>query len=271
MTAVSTARCTAALLAGTLALGAAACATTLARVQQHGDGRVVLTGGSNHSMVYVAPLDAGVLIIDLGWAREEDRLWHALAELGADTSDVVAVLLTHAHRDHMGQWELVKGAPFWMAEAEVPLFTGQVDPGGWLAGLGADVVPAHRPAPGVVDVHTFSRDTTLVFGRDTVHTFLVPGHTPGSTAYLFRGILFTGDAAVGRPFGGYRASFGAYSGDVEQARASLASLWRRAAAYRVDWICTAHGQCSEGPRRALPPAQAYRDHMRPYGLLVEIQ
>lgn len=40
----------------------------------------------------------------------------------------------------------------------------------------------------------FSKDTVFVFGRDTLHAFLVAGHTAGSTAYLFRGVLFVGDA-----------------------------------------------------------------------------
>lgn len=74
---------------------------------------------------------------------------------------------------------------------------------------------------------------------------MLPGHTAGSAAYLFRGTLFAGDAIAWTWLSGFRPARGGYSDDTQQARRSLESLRERVAAYRVEWICSAHLKCSE--------------------------
>ncbi len=220
------------------------CAPTLRTIQHEADARIIRTAEGNESMVFLAETAAGYLTVDLGWTGAEEALDRELSRLGAVPEDVTHVLLTHAHRDHVVAWPLVRHATFHMAEAEVPLFTGRARPGGWAPALAAAVIPPHRPEPGEVRIEAFSSDTTLVIGRDTVRAFLVPGHTAGSTAYLFRRILFVGDAGVAEIFGGgLRPAVGSLSDDREQAIRSLASLWERVASYEVHWVCTAHSEC----------------------------
>jgi glyoxylase-like metal-dependent hydrolase (beta-lactamase superfamily II) len=195
-------------------------------------------------MVSLIQTDQGVVMVDLGWWSAGDRIRSELAGLGADTSDVIAVFLSHAHRDHIAGWPSVRHAIFYMAEAEVPYFFGEKEYKGWIPRLADRVIEPLNPVRGEVTVVTFSADTAIVVGRDTIHVFLVPGHTAGSTAYLVRGVLFAGDALSHTPVFGFRHSLPGYSDDVAQAELSLHSLVERLHAHHVRYICTAHAMCA---------------------------
>jgi glyoxylase-like metal-dependent hydrolase (beta-lactamase superfamily II) len=206
-------------------------------------GAMVGQAGPGSSMFTVFRTDPGLVVVDLAWWGAADELRATLAAAGASPDDVVAVLLTHAHRDHIAAWPAVSHAVFYMAEAEAPYFFGEADYAGWIPRVADRILEPPHARRDEVRVVTFSADTTLVIGRDTVHAFLVPGHTPGSTAYLLRGIVFAGDALARTPFG-FRHSLPGYSDDVEQAAASLRSLFERLEGHDVRLICTAHGKCS---------------------------
>lgn len=224
-----------------LALGG--CAPAIRAVQEDTRGVLIPTADSNESVILIAPVETGLLVVDLGWIGAEAELSRALQRLDAGPGDVVAVLLTHAHRDHIAAWPLVADAPFYMTVDEADLFLGRDNPDGALVRIGHALKPAPRPAAGEVEVRAFSSDTVLAFGSDTVRAFAVPGHTAGSAAYLFRGVLFIGDALSAAPFGGLAPAVGVYSADPEQAAASVASLWPRLQGLEVRWVCTAHGRC----------------------------
>jgi glyoxylase-like metal-dependent hydrolase (beta-lactamase superfamily II) len=105
------------------------------------------------------------------------------------------------------------------------------------------------PWSGEVAVRPFSRDTVYAFGADTLRAFIVPGHTSGSAAYLYRGVLFVGDA-VSRPYHtGYGPGMGIFTADRAANRAALASLFERVRPYGVQWVCTAHGKCARPDER----------------------
>src|SRR5687767_11692287 len=88
------------------------CAARTMPFEQPGQSRVVKTGSS--SMIYIARTSAGIVVIDLGWITASSRLREELRQLGADSSDIAAVFLTHAHRDHIAAWPLVAPAPFYL-------------------------------------------------------------------------------------------------------------------------------------------------------------
>ncbi len=206
------------------------------------------TAGPNQSMIHLARVESGVVVIDLGWWGAADALARGLDELSATPEEVVAVFLTHGHRDHVGAWRELRHVPFVLALAEVDLFLGQEGPEGILPRVARRIVPSDLPRPGEVEVVPFASDTAFVFGSDTVHAFNVPGHTPGSAAYLLGGTLFAGDAVAHSPTGGFQPAFAAYSDDTSQARASLHTLRARLARHELDYICTAHARCiAAGP------------------------
>ena len=87
-------------------------------------------------------------------------------------------------------------------------------------------------------------DTAFAFGADTVWAFPVPGHTPGSTAWLFRGTLFIGDVMNWRPLQGWTGARREMSDDMAASRFSLRALWTRVGEGSVKVVCTAHGKCA---------------------------
>lgn len=116
-----------------------------ADVQQVADG-TYLVHGSNTNWVILSEGDA-VTLIDTGYPGDRQQLLASLAEVGSSPEAVSAVLITHAHTDHLGNAEYLRatyGTPVYLHEAEVPHarreFLHQVDVGtvlrnGWRPGV----------------------------------------------------------------------------------------------------------------------------------------
>ena len=206
---------------------------------------VASSGGLNRSASYLARVEGGIVVFDLGWWGAEGALEEALSAIGGTTDEVIAVFLTHSHRDHVGAWRSVAHAPFHMAAAEVDLFFREAAQGGWVPRWIEALNATEVPEPGEVEVRAFAGDTAFTFGADTVRAFTVPGHTAGSAAYLFRGTLFAGDAIGWSWHAGIRPARAGYSDDADAARRSLSSLRERLEPYRVEWMCSAHLKCAE--------------------------
>lgn len=195
-------------------------------------------------MIYVARTDSGVIAIDLGWTGYEEAMPRALRRLNATSADVRFVFLTHAHRDHIAAWPLVKQATIVIGAGEVPAFTGSAGYSGWAAKMGDELNTYPHPLPGELRVVPVVSDTSIALGRDTMFVFPIPGHTAGSVAFLFRGILFGGDAINWRPGSGFQGARPEFSDSIAQNRESLRALWSRLAEDRVHIVCTAHGKCA---------------------------
>jgi glyoxylase-like metal-dependent hydrolase (beta-lactamase superfamily II) len=230
-------------LAHLLMLACAGCAHGLGALRQPPASFAVATAPPTGSMIYVARTDSALLVVDLGWVGAEAGLRRALARLGARPDEVTDVFLTHSHRDHIGAWPLVRAARFHMAGDEVPLFTAAREHQDLPSRSGALLFGDAGPWPGEVDVRPFTQDTVFALGRDTVHAFLLPGHTRGSAAYLFRRTLFVGDAFAWNRLTGLRRPARLFSADRRQSRASLAGVVDRASALGLDRICNAHAKC----------------------------
>ena len=205
---------------------------------------VVSSGGANRSAIFLFRVDGGIVLIDLGWWGAEEALDDGLEQLGAGPDDVIAVFLTHSHRDHIGAWRRVRHAPFHVAAHEAELLFGEESHGGWIPRLAENVRSSDLPSPDEIEVRAFSSDTAFVFGRDTVRAFLVPGHTAGSAAYVYDGSLLAGDAVARTWISGFRPALGKYSEDEDEARRSLESLRERIAPFGVRLVCTSHLKCS---------------------------
>ena len=227
-----------------IVLALSGCHRAIAPLLRPDSSAVALTGGPGTSMIYLARTGDSVIAIDLGWWRPRGPVTTALRELGASPDQVTDVFLTHSHRDHIGAWRLLRRSRFHVAESEAPLLFGAHPHGGWVPRWVERVKPSGLPAPNDIQVRAFTRDTAFAFGLDTLYAFVVPGHTAGSTVYLFRGMLFLGDAATYTPWGGFARARRGYSDDVRVAAANLESLWDRLPRERVRYVCTAHAHCT---------------------------
>ncbi|GGT28743.1 MBL fold metallo-hydrolase [Streptomyces chromofuscus] len=182
-----------------------------ADVQQVAEG-IHLVHGSNTNWVILKDGDA-VTLIDTGYPGDRQGLLDSLAATGSAPEAVAAVLITHAHNDHLGSAEYLRhtyGTPVYLHAAEVPHarreFLHQVSVAGVLRnGWRPGVLPwavhalrsggtAHIP---VVSPEPFPAAGPLDLpGRPVpVHT---PGHTDGHCAFHLpdAGIVISGDALV---------------------------------------------------------------------------
>ncbi|MFE4453288.1 MBL fold metallo-hydrolase [Streptomyces sp. NPDC056796] len=173
---------------------------------------VYVVSGSNTNWVIVKDGDSCTLV-DTGYPGDRDAVLASLEAVGLAPHSVAAVLVTHAHNDHIGSAEHLRssyGIPVLMHEEEVPharreflhqVSVGQVLAQAWRPGVlpwavhalragGTARVPVSEPeafpAPGALD---------LPGSPVPVHT---PGHTGGHCAYHLpeSGVLITGDALV---------------------------------------------------------------------------
>ncbi len=234
-----------ALLAAAAALLIGGCTYHLSRIQEPGRAVAFTTAGPWQSMVYAARTDSGAIVVDLGWMGAGAMLRGKLRSIGAAPGDVTDVFLTHSHRDHIAAWKTVRGARFHLWMPEAPLFTGEKRHADFPSRWGWSVFGRTGPRPGEVDVRAFSHDTAFAVGRDTVRAYSLPGHTIGSAAYFFRGILFVGDAVARKPLRGYGGADAFFSLDTRMNSQSLIGLFARVPMERVRWVCNAHGKCSE--------------------------
>jgi glyoxylase-like metal-dependent hydrolase (beta-lactamase superfamily II) len=201
------------------------------------------------STAYAARTDGGVVLFDLGWYGVEGALERGLARIGARPDEVTDVFLTHSHRDHIAGWNAVRQARFHLHRDELPLFLAEIRHADLPSRAASAVLASPAPWPEEIAVRPFSDDTVWAFGADTLRAFVVPGHTAGSTAYLFRGILFAGDAIHRSPVSGFGPAPPLVTDDVRTGHASVERLFERALPHGVRWVCTAHGKCAPpGPR-----------------------
>ncbi len=222
---------------------------------------------------YLIEEDGRLTVVDAGVPTSWWSLKGALGRLGRDPSEIEAVVLTHAHFDHVGFAERARrelGVPVWVHENDVPLTRKPLLYGRERSALSyvatqpralpivASFVRtrAYFPSP-VARVNRYGDEGTLpVPGSPRV--VFTPGHTLGHCALHLpeRDALIAGDALVMLdPYtgdAGPRIVARAATADTERAFASLKQLAHTGA--RV--VLTGHGEpWTEGIERAA--AQAY--------------
>jgi metallo-beta-lactamase class B len=145
--------------------------------------------GNSGTTVYVIRTSAGLVMIDaLGagdaaatTAQLDSQLLPGFQKLGLDPSQVKVVLVTHGHADHYGgsaYFQERYGTKVYVSAADWALMANGAGRGG---GRGAAGPPTPLPKRDgdIVD------GTAITLGDLTVMPIAVPGHTPGSMAFVF--------------------------------------------------------------------------------------
>ncbi|MCT9113265.1 MBL fold metallo-hydrolase [Streptomyces mirabilis] len=160
----------------------------------------------------------GLVLVDAGVPAHLKQLRTLLAGLGRSVADVRAVLLTHGHPDHTGLAHTLQeaGADLWIHKRDAAILRDGPRSAMRHAKPERSMLPylLRRPsalalplrlartgaftAPAVRGARVFDAGQVLEDVPGAPQTVVLPGHTPGSTAYFFtdRGLLFTGDALV---------------------------------------------------------------------------
>ncbi|MGA5042380.1 MBL fold metallo-hydrolase [Streptomyces capoamus] len=239
-----------------------------AEVHQVADGTYLVHG---HHVNWVILKDGDALtLVDTGYPGDREGLLASLAQVGGSPEAVAAVLITHAHNDHLGSAEYLRarhGTPVYLHPAEVPharrdflqqATIGDVLRNAWRPG----VVPwarhviqvggtRHNPVTAPEPFPGFPGEGPLdVPGRPVpVHT---PGHTDGHCVYHLpsAGIVISGDALVSghatSRIQGPQILHGFFHHDRDRVVASLDVI----GALDGDTLLPGHGPVHRGPVRA---------------------
>ena len=128
---------------------------------------------------------------------------------------LAAILLTHAHFDHMLTTQAVKaatGAKIYLAEGDKDL-PKDGEKNAFSVFFGYD-----KTYPSAD--HLFAHGDTLIFGELTFRVMCTPGHTRGSSLFLIDDIAFTGDTLFAAGYGRYDL----FGGDAAALRQSLGHI-----------------------------------------------
>jgi len=196
--------------------------------------------------VFLIDAGDGLVLVDAGLKGSPPRITEAIYSLGRLPQDVVAIVVTHTHRDHVGGLAEMKrrtGAEVWMHPADAALvrdglygrpFGPGHDRASRAVSRAMNLLPPSKGEP-VAVAHEVSDGEVLPFdGLRAVHT---PGHTAGHLALLLPregGVLFVGDAASNMLHPGLSP----LNEDVAVARRGLSKL----AALEFEVACFAHGR-----------------------------
>ena len=155
----------------------------------------------------------GPVLIDTGYPADADAVRASLHESGWQVSDLVAILITHGHGDHIGNAAALAdeaGCPVYADADELPNIRREI-----LEQVGVSELLPHLFRPGVArwalhaikaggknavpvaSVLPFPEDAAERLGVE-VAAVRLPGHTRGHSGYLLpaHDVLVVGDALV---------------------------------------------------------------------------
>jgi glyoxylase-like metal-dependent hydrolase (beta-lactamase superfamily II) len=201
------------------------------------------------SAVYA--LDAGNgqwALIDAGSDKAGGAIMATLQAQHATPDNVVAIFITHAHADHDAAIAAFPKATVYAMKREVPIAAGQEPFNGPIFKLfGA------RNTNTFTVTHPLDDGEKVMVGTLEVTAFAIPGHTPGSAAYLADGVLFTGDALQIKSDQQIIGPSAVFSTDRAQGEASLKHLGQelQASGADVKFIASSHTGTLTGLRSLL--------------------
>jgi len=200
----------------------------------------IMAISSAGAFLYAAKVGSHVILFDAGADPAGHGIDDALSGLRAGRGDVSDLFLTHAHPDHLAGAAGLGSAKVHLGEADVPIAEGRAPQDKLLVRLiakaeGASPVTVTQPLSGVVAVD--------VGGGKIVKALPVPGHTPGSYAFLYDGVLFVGDTLTFKQ-GRLDRGPSLFDSDGDQLKASLRDLKAKLAGADIDVVCAGHGGCT---------------------------
>jgi len=238
--------------------------------------QVHVVTGTNVNWALVTDPD-GVTIVDAGYRNDHDALLASIDHIGRRPEDVRAIVLTHAHLDHLG------GIPALRALHPVPVLTSeqearharrehleQITPAQmlrqcttragrrWVAQTLRAVLPEASMELQDVSIATPGEPLDLPGELVTVAT---PGHTSGHTAWLMpsTGVVFTGDALVtGHPISCQGSGPQLLPTVFNEDEAVMARSLEVIGALPADTIVPGHGEHVRGDLAAITAAVSAR-------------
>ncbi len=199
-------------------------------------GIYLIVRGTGKSNVYLVESGSQWVLIDAGWAHQDEVIKRSAEMVFGVNTPPAALLLTHLHPDHAGSAaELAQAwhVPVYVHPAELPPPGGKLaytDPVGRIVEPFARLLPAGQFGECLRIAAAFD-PSAGVPGLPDWQCIPTPGHTPGHASY-FRpadGVLITGDALLTV---NARSLWGALPGQHQVSGPPRISTWDWAAATR---------------------------------------
>jgi len=193
--------------------------------------------GNSGTTVYVLQTSAGLVMIDALLANQvETQLLPGFRALGLDPAQVKIVLVTHGHADHFGgsaYFQEKFGSKVYVSAADWMVMENPAPPRGGRGPAGPPVaIPKHDGE--IVD------GQKITLGDLSVTPVAVPGHTPGSMAFIFP-VKDKGTAHMAALFGGAWLTPNILSDQALETFAGSVGKFRTAtAAAKVDTLLQNH-------------------------------
>ncbi len=207
--------------------------------------------GMGYVNAFLIAGDDGLTLVDSGLPKKKGPILSAVARVGSQPADLMHILITHHHIDHIGSLgDLMEatGAKSYVHPLDSPIVRGDrpqpgPNPASLLGKFAGPLLARFGPAPttAAVDIEVADGDELPIAGG--IRALHTPGHTPGHLAFLLArdgGLLFAGDAAanvfrLGMPIGMFTA-------DRQRAKESI----RKLAALEFEVACFGHGRVLKG-------------------------
>jgi metallo-beta-lactamase class B len=145
--------------------------------------------GNSETAVYALTSSEGIVLLDAGFENKAEALVQQIQKLGLDPAKVKYILLGHGHADHFGGSKYFQdkyGTKIGATATDWDLISAPARGGG-----GA------KPAKDMV----LAENQPFKFGDLTITPIEIPGHTPGSLAFIFP-VKDRGNTRIAGLFGG---------------------------------------------------------------------
>jgi len=177
--------------------------------------------GNAGTVVYVVQTNAGLLMIDsLPAANLNNQLLPGFMALGLNPADVKIIVLGHGHADHFGNalyFQEKYGTKVHLSAADWNLIENPPP--------GRNGQPAQPPQGAPKHDQVVVEGQPIVLGDFKVTPVFIPGHTPGSTGYIFP-VKDSGRTRIAAIFGGTILTPGPISDEGLATYVKSAEHWR---------------------------------------------
>ena len=177
--------------------------------------RFLQNGIVSFAVVPVGPNE--VVLVDGGTDTSGEPVLADLSRRNLTPDAVKAILVTHGHGDHTG-------AAVAFPRADVMALAAEAD----------SIEAGNRGPAGIRVARRLQDGETVTIGDTQIRVFAIPGHSPGHAAYVVKGVLFLGDAAIAGRDGELQNAHWFFSEDTDRNRASLNTLYERLVQEKID-------------------------------------
>ena len=151
--------------------------------------------------------------------------------------------MTHGHGDHTAGVAGLGSPHVHIGAGDLALAEKKVPPEA-LAGKALTAVMSYPAITPTIRSPARRRSTSArALDAKKVKAFPIPGHTPGSYAFLYDGVLFVGDAMIFKQ-GRLDPAIKLFDAHPDDNKALIRQLQKLAENEEIDIVCTGHGGCT---------------------------